>query len=425
MRSDFWPYCLGGSLFVLMVLPSVTMSVLHSSSQSLGLFFSLLPVIISYLLLKFAISSSSRGLVIFAYSTSFILTIILIHGTASALLQDSFDYSRFWSSLTLMVLFVLGAFSSCELVQRFSNLQVAFAAKVVSYGMFLTGVLGINSAGKEVVFYSEPSHYSLNFLPCVLFMVVISKPRMKIVWLLSSCLLALLLENLTLVVGLCLIYLFTLPLKRLVLVVMALILILPLFAIEFDYYTSRLDLTNTDKNLSTLVYLQGWEHAYINFIDTHGLGVGFQQFGVIGRHGSISETITKIIGRDMNLLDGGSMGAKFIGEFGFIGVILLIVYLVNFVKSAKLLRKISMSGAMTIDYCQIFLLSCFVMYFVDIFVRGISYFSSSGLLFWTSLAWKVSAKPRVFVIRDSINNFTGSRRSGSEFKNSSLISEVL
>jgi hypothetical protein len=166
---------------------------------------------------------------------------------------------------------------------------------------------------------------------------------------------------------------------------------------NIDYYSLRINLSSDNKNLSTLVYLSGWERAYLNFEDTFGLGVGFQQFGIIGSRGEIMETVEELGAEDLNLLDGGAVAPKFIGEFGLLGVIMLLVYLVYFARNAKWLREVSFSEIPPRECRKVFFLSCFVMYCIDLFVRGTGYFSSSGFLFIASLMWIILVK--------SVNNF--------------------
>lgn len=100
-----------------------------------------------------------------------------------------------------------------------------------------------------------------------------------------------------------------------------------------------------------------------------------------------------LIDIDLNLLDGGSVATKFIGEFGLLGVAMLLAYLFYFAKSARWLHEISMSEVAPRDCKRVFFLSCFVMYCIDLFVRGTGYFSSSGFFFVASLMWKAIRVP--------------------------------
>ncbi|MBT9174199.1 MAG: hypothetical protein DDT21_02610 [Syntrophomonadaceae bacterium] len=198
---------------------------------------------------------------------------------------------------------------------------------------------------------------------------------------------ALLLQSLTLVVGTTLVAILVIPLRRFLLLAPVTALSILFADVNFDYYMGRLAISTDSQNLSTMVYLSGLERAYLNFKDTLGLGVGFQQFGITGSRGDIMESIRKLYGTDLNLLDGGAVAAKFIGEFGLLGVAMILAYLVYFAKSARWLHEVSMSEAAPRDCKRVFFLSCFVMYCIDFFIRGTGYFSPSGFLFVASLVW--------------------------------------
>jgi hypothetical protein len=89
----------------------------------------------------------------------------------------------------------------------------------------------------------------------------------------------------------------------------------------------------------------------------------------------------------MNLFDGSFVASKFISEFGILAVMVLVAYLVYFAKSFRWLHEVSMNGGETVDCRKVFFLACFVMFFIDLFLRGTGYFSSSGFLFIASLVW--------------------------------------
>ena len=278
--------------------------------------------------------------------------------------------------------------------------QTNFAVRLVFYVLLLSSIAAIlnfrpfsSGQSKPVFFFSEPSHFALDFLPFLLYMTVTSSPKMKLLLLLLGYAIALLLENMTLIIGVTLIVGLAIPSRRAVLffALIAVILIL-LPAASLEYYSSRVDISSGNQNLSTLVYLSGWERAYLNFEATFGLGVGFQQFGIIGSSGEVIESLGTLGMGSLNLLDGGAVAPKFIGEFGLLAVLMLLAYLGYFVKSAKWLREVSMGEVAPLAYLKVFFLSCFVMYSIDLFVRGTGYFSSPGFLFISSLMWMTLVK---------------------------------
>lgn len=216
---------------------------------------------------------------------------------------------------------------------------------------------------------------------------------MKLLLVLFSCAVALLLENLTLVVGCTFVAVLVIPMRQWLFLMSIASIIILFTTTNIDYYSLRVDPSSDNQNLSTLVYLSGWERSYLNFEETFGLGVGFQQFGIIGSRGEIMQSIGELGAEDLNLLDGGAVAPKFIGEFGLLGVVMLFAYLVYFAKSAKWLREVSLGGIPAPACRRVFFLSCFVIYCIDLFVRGTGYFSSSGFLFISSLMWIILVKP--------------------------------
>ena len=345
-----------------------------------------------------AVLRKSQSLGVGVILIAAVLGVVMTHGAITFLINDEFDFGRFSQSYLLLIFYLLGAFFFALLAQRVPNFRADFAVKLVFYVLLLSSVAGMlrfspfspfspETMYVPLFFFSEPSAFVLSFLPFFLYMAVTVSPRMKMPLVLLGYAIAFFLQNLTIVVGITLVAVLVIPLRRFLF--LAPIAALPVIfgAVNLDYYSSRVDFSMGSQNLSMMVYRSGWERAYLNFKDTLGLGVGFQQFGIIGRRGEAMEFVAKLAGTDLNLLDGGMVASKFIGEFGFLGVMLLFAYLVYFAKSARWLHEVSMSEVAPRDCRRIFFLSCFVMYFIDFFIRGTGYFSSSGFLFIASLVW--------------------------------------
>jgi hypothetical protein len=184
---------------------------------------------------------------------------------------------------------------------------------------------------------------------------------------------ALSLKSLTLLIAIALFILLFLKRKNIYLG----FLIIPfLFIFEFNYFYSRINVFNYEDNLSLLVFLQGFERAYLNSLDTLFIGQGFQQFGLLGNQGNLQETIYLINGDYLNLFDGGTLASKIIGEFGAIGIIALLIYVSLFYKAISHLRR---SNLIQIDkniLYRIFIISAFI----ELFIRGLGYFSPGVFL---------------------------------------------
>lgn len=401
MRKPFSSVAIGLILLSTVVLPPLWFLAFSSSSMHPGV----LLVSGLYVFLFVALRSVSRQSPSLGSGIILIVAVLFVVMTQSAirfLITYEFDFARFSKSYALLILVLLGCSSFALLARRVPNFQVAIAVKLVFCVLLLASVAKSlhftpslpGDIGKFAFFFGEPSHFALSFLPFLLYVTVTARPRMKLPLLVLGYAIAVLLQSVTLIVGIALVTAIVLPLRRFLLLVpiAALTILLNLNPDTLYYFSSRVNLFNSSENLSALVFVSGWERAFLIFQETVGIGVGFQQFGIIGGRSETIELIRTLAGQDVSLLDGGLVASKFLGEFGFLGVTLLLAYLVNFAKNARWLHKASMSEVAPRDYRRVFFLSCFVMYFIDLFVRGTGYFSPSGFLFVASLIWLAERK---------------------------------
>lgn len=159
------------------------------------------------------------------------------------------------------------------------------------------------------------------------------------------------------------------------------------------YFSSRLNVSAESQNLTTLVFLQGWEQAMIALKESNGLGVGFQMLGSESP-GVFAGVINSVTGDDLNREDGGLLVAKIIGEFGVFGILLSFFYLFFFLKIA-LKCKLIYSSERESEKKKIIYYSFFIMFFVELFFRGYGYFSPGFVVFLAS----------IFSLRSHIGDF--------------------
>jgi len=155
------------------------------------------------------------------------------------------------------------------------------------------------------------------------------------------------------------------------------------FNFDTDYYTNRLSDKDETNNISRLVWVQGWEEAQINFYETDGLGVGFQQFGINTPKGETSRTILYLLKDYTNILDGGTFGAKLLGEFGIFGLVLigLIVY-----QSTKSLFFLRSKKNILLNSPQLIFYHCCIAYFIlELCVRSMSYMAPGFFMFMVGI----------------------------------------
>lgn len=391
------------ALLASVLVPSIGYACLGTSSMAPGVLF------VAALLFTFLLGVDKFDWILkipenLFYIYFFVAIIAFLLTDAAWMVNENFDLSRFWKSILLMAIVFLGAFSLVELIQKFSDSDIDLSVKFSFWILFFSGLAGVmkfspflgEAFSKSVLVFAEPSHFALSFLPFFLYRMVLSSIKIKFIIIISVTLMALFLENLTLIAGIFFIAVVTLPLKKMLFFIP--VSLMTFLAFNPDYYIERLNIFDSGQNLSLLVYMQGWERAYLSFRESFGLGLGFQQFGVTTQNiGEIMDNVVALAGEELNLLDGGSLAPKIIGEFGIFGIFAILIYLYYFIKTTRWLRSVSLHKISDGQYKKIFFMSCFVMFCVDLFIRGAGYFSSSGFLFMAALAWIGMEIPAKFI----------------------------
>lgn len=237
---------------------------------------------------------------------------------------------------------------------------------------------GLAGLDKPTFPFTEPSHFALAFTPIFLAACSRTGGRKRLIWLVLGLIAGAILQNLTVLVGVILVILITAPLWQLLGVVV--VVIAAATQLDISYYLSRLDFSTHTQNLSTLVYLQGFDFITGAIRMTYGWGVGFQQLGVSPLHSSASMVIYALNGGiPLNIQDGGFVGAKAVSELGIFGGVAIVALSGLAIRSALVLRRASF-GKLQISSHQRLCLSIVVGYMVDIYVRGVGYFSASSFM---------------------------------------------
>ena len=285
--------------------------------------------------------------------------------------------------LSLSVLFLYFLFISAAFFSNYINLidnrlfhkvirfsfTVLIADGIISSYLFYSGI-----NNKPFLFlFSEPSHFSLIYAPFLLYFLHNSTLKERLLMVVLTLVIVLMFRNSTLLVVLFL-SIFLIDKKFLI------FFLLPLFLVFIDYFPffqERVSFQSSN-NLSLLVFFSGWERAYLSVIESNGLGLGFQQFGVYGPLGEVYDLIVGATGSMLNLYNGSTVGSKFIAEFGVFGIVLLFWYIVELFK-----LKINVLD----DNKTVFFKFVFLSFVVDIFVRGTGYFTPRFFIFLVSVYW--------------------------------------
>lgn len=317
------------------------------------------------------------------------LTLLVIYHLVIASTIEDVDFLRAMSSLVLLVLVFKAAFGASSYVRGVEDSTVHAAVQltfVLMCGIALMAVAGFhvpseNASLKPVFPFSEPSHFALSFLPLVMYSSVTGSLYTRIISLVIAVFLAVSLENLTLVVGCLLVILVSLRLQAVL--IFGAFLVPIVWRMDISYYTDRLVFSGTE-NLSTLVYLQGWQLIEESLNRSIGWGLGFQQLGLAEPNSIAANKIFEMTNSYMNQKDGGFMLAKIVSEFGVVGFFLVVAFLIiaftAFIKLRKVARNDSKVDSVMIISC------CFVVsYLVELFIRGAGYFTPTTLMMLSSV----------------------------------------
>lgn len=296
------------------------------------------------------------------------------------------DIGRALSSLAMLAFIILSAALIADtlfVVQDLSLYRALTVLTLMFLGIAALSIAGIQpptqSIGEKPIFpYTEPSFFALTFAPVLIFMCVSASVWLRIILLGIVMALALLLMNLTLMVAVLLAAIVSLPLLILIPTLFALISFASL--LDLSYFTDRINFTLTSTNLSTLVYIQGWQLLDESLRNTMGWGLGFQQLGVGYTNVTASIRLNQLLGFDLNLTDGSFILAKVGSEFGIFGVFFSGYVVFLSIKSFVALRFVTRSNG-RMPASLILCYSIILGSLVELLVRGANYFTGSIVLF--------------------------------------------
>jgi hypothetical protein len=396
---------LAALLLLLIFLPTLVFYAGVTSSLALGATAAALIIIIMVaafpVVLQGPLLRASGAVVV-------VLLVITLHLLIAGLLRPV-DIPHAFASFAPLLVMVLGgvslavAMASVTATEADAAIRTGFWALVV---VALLPVIGLDFArvyagpgyyAKPVFPFTEPSHLALILMPFLLYVCVTAPLRRRLLLLGLGLALVIVLESLVLAAGWLLVALICMRGVVLPLVVVA-ILAVVLTQLDLTYYVERLDFSGDSQNLSTLVYLQGWELVAEALRDTQLWGQGFQQLGLRGTDSPISAVIYALIGNDSNLRDGGFLGAKIVGELGLLGIALVAALLVAIVRSALALRRVA-RHPVGHDPALLFAHAVYVGWFVDLALRSTGYFTATSLLMIMATQLRLGARPMVAATR--------------------------
>lgn len=308
--------------------------------------------------------------------------------------------SLFIVLLFFLVFYLYRRFSLYKFEDLYKNIFFLFLI-ILFFGwisiFFDLEFMNYTSFSRPVFPFSEPSHYALTLGVLSVSLVSVSSILISFFIVLNIFLLALLFPNLTMLVYFFLCFsILSLRFNFIYIIYAALCsLLVTMVALpvgRYAYFFDRLSLLSSD-NLSVLVWIQGWELAYVNFVETGGLGLGFNSLGLSSTViSSVTTKILKLHGSFLNVQDGGFLASKFIAEFGIVGLFCSICYFFWIIHFFGIIKKMYRLISLNIDHellaefkKYIVIISFIFSFSVEFFFRGYGYFSPNLVLALASI----------------------------------------
>jgi len=379
-NTVFWPFSLtigGFSLSANLVVPLVAVIVWLWKDR------------------KIAVSTAKILIVFFSFS---VLSFIV------ALTGPCTDH--FLKSILTMPVLMLLISIGWEVGRRSSNtdwsnlqrtaiwtLALAFSAFIVEILMpsWFPNQASYRDLGKLSGLFSEPSHVAFSLFPCVAILLVAADKRMRRIGALALVGLFLFSRSSTLIVFVAVWFLYRLflqrKLKTAILITGGLALVIGLNSMtNFDGPLTPtiqrivgVTQADTADNISSLVYVQGWQDAWNNLMRTRGMGLGLNMMGCSPLPDVSVRSILAFRGLErLNSEDGSFLFAKVVSETGVAAIAFYTAIIWWWIRLERRISGPGKDGDYSAVRMQAALIFCFV---TGSFLRSTGYFSG-GLLLW-------------------------------------------
>jgi hypothetical protein len=308
-----------------------------------------------------------------------VITVIVLHAVVADEIQ-SVDFGRLLAALIPLILLLGAAVALSAAIRSAAESQISFAVRVsfwVLMAIVALKLTGLEPRSRELAKptfpFTETSHFALALGPIYVYRCAVARGARRDLWLGFGFAMALVLQSSSL---LCVAFAAAVICRRFIVVTVLAAVVAVALSAQLKYFISRADISSNSSNISTLVYVEGWEMLADSLTRTNGWGLGFEQLGLKGTGVTAAETIRDLTGgTDLNLKDGGFVMAKVGSEFGALGLLLVAGYCVLAARSVQALK--ARRGSLNLTLAR----SVVIAYSVDIFVRGVGYFAHSTLLF--------------------------------------------
>lgn len=401
------------SLLFIVFIPSLFMMVFKTSSMAFSILLIASSIIfIDYFNFLISFKKAPNYFFIKKYDTIYLFLYVLIHYFFVVIFffkgQDFFKF--IFSYMGFVIIFYSAKLVANSLSQLSTklfndNIHIIVYILLLNAIISLTGIDYIgNATHKPVFLFSEPSHFTLvagSFLMYYIYTRSIWWTYIAVFFLFW----ALHIQNLTMLLTLIITSLLIIKSKHIFIALLIIVSGIFLFNLNLDYFASRLIFSVDNENLSTLFLMQGWENAFLSIKETYGLGIGFQQLGIaLTSIGEIYEQVNLLSSGELNSFDGGTLAAKIIAEYGVIGILITLILVkrayqsflkLRKLKGLNLSEKVNYNQLSNIDSLTTFGDCVNVFFVIELFVRGVGYFSPGLFIYLIMYFYKKILKFRI------------------------------
>ena len=264
------------------------------------------------------------------------------------------------------------------------------------------------SKGELSGLFEEPSQAAFSLFPCIAVLLVSEDKKTRRIGILALVGLLVFSRSSTLIIFTVVWFLYRLiiqrKLRKAVIFVVSIGLIIALSSvINYDALLAPtvnrivgVSQTDASGNISSLVYIQGWQDAWNNLVRTHGLGLGLNMMGCSPLPNVSVRNILALQGlEDLNAEDGSFVFAKIVSEIGVLAVVFYIAVVWWWVRLEREIRLHGNDEGHSAATMQAALIFCFV---TASFLRGPGYYGGE-LLLWVAAVSGASKWRKKFLMK--------------------------
>ena len=313
------------------------------------------------------------------FQKSILATLILVSLVFIGLEVGRWSDSSDWLRLQKTALWIIALTFSTFIVELFA--PALFPADA-----------GYRAKGELSGLFDEPSQVAFSLFPCIVLLLVSDEKKTRRIGLLALAGLFIFSRSSTLIMFAACWFLYRLfvqmSARKVVILLLNVVLLIGICSlINFDaIFSPTIDrvmgVIRTDAlegtNLSSLIYIQGWQDAWDNIARTHGLGLGFNMMGCSPLPNVSVRSILALRGVErLNADDGSFLFAKVLSETGLVAIIFYVAATIWWLRlelKIRLHRKYRDSLAATMQSALIF------FFLISSFIRSPGYFGGTALL---------------------------------------------